>query len=357
MDQVSITLPAMAAPGTQLNAFGVLIVTILTAVALSGCGGDKNRSTTPELEGDQTIAAADEVDVSQFPKADGKLTIPQLLAQTKAKRDIAMALGTQELVQGKSSRMAFGLFASENRKAIWGPTVVYVAKDSNAPARGPFPAPAISLEVPKRFQSETSNAEYGKEGNGIHIAEVKGFKGDASQEVLTLTNFNGSYHASEQELNFHNRAQTPSVGDKAPVIDNPTVADVGGEQNISKIDTRVPPDSMHTVKMADAIKAGRPVVLIFATPKHCVSRVCGPVVDIGEYIFSKYSDSADMIHQEIYNENDPNKGFVEQVGVYKLPTEPYTFVIDDRGRIAAKFEGPVTIPELEDAVREVTGAS
>ena len=37
-------------------------------------------------------------------------------------------------------------------------------------------------------------------------------------------------------------------------------------------------------------------------------------------------------------------------------TEPFTFVIDDEGQIAAKFEGFVTEEELESALLRLPGA-
>lgn len=333
-----------------------LVALACAGLAFAGCGGgeEQAKSDSPELGYKQYVHAADEVDLKDFPKADGK-TLTQLMGKVAAKRDLAMAPGGQELVAGEFNRLPFGLF-TEARKPIWSPTVIYVAKDAKSPAKGPYPAPAISLDVPEEFRSESSNADYGKVGNGIYSGRFKALKGVDQQQVMTLTNINGQYHATLQTLGFRDEPATPAIGDKAPVIDNPTVEDVGGDKNIAKIDTRVPPDSMHEIRMKDAIKQGRPVVLVFATPKHCVSRVCGPVVDVAEYVWAEYADRADFIHQEIYVDNDVNKGFVEQVGVYRLPTEPYTFVIDEDGRIAAKFEGPVTIPELERAVRKVTGS-
>ena len=76
----------------------------------------------------------------------------------------------------------------------------------------------------------------------------------------------------------------------------------------SKIETRVPPDTMHEVDLADALDRHRPVVLLFATPALCESRVCGPVTDVAEQVKSEFDDEADFIHMEIYNDNDLKKG-------------------------------------------------
>ena len=97
----------------------------------------------------------------------------------------------------------------------------------------------------------------------------------------------------------------PKVGEKAPVIHTPTAADVGGD--MAKIDTRVPPDQMHEVDFADAV-GKKPIVLVFATPALCQSRVCGPVVDVAQQVADAYKGKADFIHMEICNDNDISKG-------------------------------------------------
>ena len=58
----------------------------------------------------------------------------------------------------------------------------------------------------------------------------------------------------------------------------------------------------------------KPVVLTFATPQLCQSRVCGPVVDVVEQVKATATKGVAFIHQEIYKDNDINKGFRPQVG-------------------------------------------
>jgi hypothetical protein len=59
-----------------------------------------------------------------------------------------------------------------------------------------------------------------------------------------------------------------------------------------------------------------------------------------------------FIHVEIYTDNDPKKGFNRWVQEWNLPTEPWVFLVDDAGMIRGKFEGAVSVVELESAVRE-----
>jgi hypothetical protein len=151
----------------------------------------------------------------------------------------------------------------------------------------------------------------------------------------------------------------PKVGQQAPVITTPTVKSVGGD--VSKIDTRTPPDSMHDVNFADVL-GKKPIILVFATPALCQSRVCGPVVDIAEEVKSEHKSEAAFIHMEIYNNNTIAQGCLEgtrlvdqclrpQVLAYHLPTEPWAFAIDRHGKIVDRLEGAFSKSELETALK------
>ena len=58
-----------------------------------------------------------------------------------------------------------------------------------------------------------------------------------------------------------------------------------------------------------------------------------------------------FIHVEVYEGNDPANGFNRWMQEWKLPTEPWTFLVDRNGTIVDRFEGTVSVIELEDAVR------
>jgi hypothetical protein len=156
------------------------------------------------------------------------------------------------------------------------------------------------------------------------------------------------------------KSSIPQVGDPAPRVDTPTLESAGG--NVQSIDTRVPPSTMHDVSLADAL-GKKPVVLLFATPALCQSRVCGPVVDVTEEVKSEHKDEADFIHMEIFKNNEIGQGCLEgqkpakdcfrpQVLAYGLPTEPWLFTINRQGRIAARVEGAFSKTELEAALKK-----
>jgi hypothetical protein len=144
----------------------------------------------------------------------------------------------------------------------------------------------------------------------------------------------------------------PDVGDAAPTSETPTLSSTGGD--VAELTTRTPPDeTLLRYSVADSIAAGVPFVVTFATPKFCSSRTCGPVVDVVEEVSKHFEgDNVRFIHVEVYKDNDPANGFNEWMQQWKLPTEPWTFLVGADGRIADRFEGTVSVHELEAAVRE-----
>jgi hypothetical protein len=62
-----------------------------------------------------------------------------------------------------------------------------------------------------------------------------------------------------------------------------------------------------------------------------------------------------FIHVEIYKDNDPAKGVNQWVTQWRLPTEPFTFVVDGKGVIRTRFEGAFSADELARAVARARG--
>jgi hypothetical protein len=74
------------------------------------------------------------------------------------------------------------------------------------------------------------------------------------------------------------------------------------------------------------------------------------VVDIAAQVEAKRRNEATFIHQEIYTDNQVEKGFRPQVLAWHLPTEPWLFTIDRRGVIRARLEGAFSVNELNKAI-------
>ena len=142
------------------------------------------------------------------------------------------------------------------------------------------------------------------------------------------------------------RTQAPDVGDPAPASDTPTLANA----TIEQLTTANEPDlELYRSSIAEAVAAKEPFVVAFATPKYCTSRTCGPVVDVVSAVRERHPGLR-FIHVEIYEGNDPTKGENRWVREWKLPTEPWIFVVGADGKIRSRFEGTASVRELDAAV-------
>lgn len=150
----------------------------------------------------------------------------------------------------------------------------------------------------------------------------------------------------------------PDIGEPAPRTVQLTLRDVA---DISEIDSSDPPHpELHEMTLAEALDTGKPVLVAFATPAFCTSRICGPVVeDVVIPLSEKYAGQAEFLHIEPFLLGEARAGGgltrVEAVLEWGLQTEPWVFVIDREGRIAGKFEGITTLDEVEAALQQVLG--
>lgn len=150
-------------------------------------------------------------------------------------------------------------------------------------------------------------------------------------------------------------APVPLPGEPAIASDNLTTADVA---DISEIDSGTPPNDMHDVKIKDALAAGRPLVIVFSTPAYCTTQFCGPVNEEVEVLQDKYRDAVDFVHIEIWRdfttkEFNPTarEWLVEPDGFSHV--EPVVYIVDSKGIIYDRYEGPVAANILEPAVEAV----
>jgi hypothetical protein len=144
---------------------------------------------------------------------------------------------------------------------------------------------------------------------------------------------------------------SPAVGSKAIASRTPTLASANGD--LAKLTTRVPPDrELVRYSIAGSLAAHRPFVVVFATPKFCESRTCGPAVDVVDAVRRRFHGTrVRFIHVEVYRRNDPALGYNAYMREWRLPAEPWTFLVGADGRIEAKFAGPVSVAELAAAVQ------
>jgi len=301
------------------------------ALALAGCGGAGTGSTS----GGAQPRAQD------FPAADSPQLARLIRAPASSRPDLRPSVA---VIAPGTARFGFGLFSPSGRQ-VQTPAAVYVASGSGTDVRGPFPARLESLAVQPRFRSRTT-AQDPDAAKSVYVARVP-FPSKGSYVAFAVARPAGGLVASSAAPVQVGAPGPIPVGARAPRIHTPTVAGVHGD--VSRIDTRVPPDDMHSVDFANVI-GHRPVVLAFATPQLCQSRVCGPVVDEVEQLKSPFGDRAAFIHMEVYRNNRIQDGVRPQLSAFGLHNEPWVFVIDRRGRVAARIEGATSVAEIRAAI-------
>jgi hypothetical protein len=217
-----------------------------------------------------------------------------------------------------------------------------------APARDAGVPPLVPHRHPDGSIHQHVNAEADV---GVYVANVRFEQaGDWGVEALFQT-ADGREGRVAVPFKVAEQPSTPAIGSHAPRTRNLTARDV---KDLSEISSAIDPvPAFHQESVAEAIAAGRPALVAFVTPGYCSTRFCGPAYEVMKKLLPAYQDKAALIHVEIYK--DPlTKTYNDAVREWRLQSEPYFFVVDRNGIITAKFEGPTSLAELDEALRKVT---
>jgi len=339
---------------------------LLAAVALvPACGGSDSTDSTSATVTDRPAPPA-----GDFPPASGK-TLGEVLNSASGPSKLVLSPAAEVFHVGEN-RYPFGVFEADRTQVPDADVALYfakvppsaggnaaatgsnsrksVAKALSQPAKGPFPASVESLETKPAFRAATT-ANDPDSATAVYVTHVD-FPSNGEWRIAAMIKRGGKLEATLLPSAIVGQFTVPRVGGRPPRIHTPTPESVGGD--LSQITTRVPPESMNQSDFFDAL-GKKPIVLIFATPQFCQSRVCGPVVDVAAQVQEKYGDKVEFIHMEIYNDNDPSKGVRPQVRAFNLPNEPWAFVIGRDGVVRTVIEGAFGVNELERAVEGVAG--
>lgn len=322
-------------------------LTLLAALALglSACGGSDVESSSAPTAPSQAAQEA------QFPKAAGG-TMAEVMQDVP--RGLILAPSVS-VVRPGANRYGFAIFDTARKQINAAPVALYVSRQDGTGARGPFLARSESLAVKPAFQSVTT-ANDPDAAKMVYVADLT-FPRPGRYRVSGIARLDGRSIALDPftaDVSASGGGLPPKAGAVAPKVHTPTLASVGGDA--SQIETRSPADkSLLTTDLAD-VYGKKPVALLFATPALCQSRVCGPVVDVLAQVRAKLGDDkVAFIHNEIYKNNKVNEGLRPQPAAYRLPTEPWIFVLDKTGHVSTAIEGAFSAAELERAIAKASG--
>ena len=327
-----------------------LLPVLFACLLLVACGGGSSSETptdpveqvpdTPGLR--EAVREAQAPDAASFPATEGK-TLQQMADMVRSGPQAALA--TSVLTEGEN-RFTFGVIGQDG-KPIYGPTAIYVAPTPEDPAVGPFVAPADILLTQDRYKSKQAATEEDPFA-AVYAAQVE-FDKAGTWAVLVATRSGGFLVGAPTQVKVATKSadKVPDVGEKAPEVATDTLETVKGDKAL--LDTRDPASDMHTD--FKTVVGKKPVALLFATPQLCASRVCGPVADIALQLRAKYGEDMEFIHQEVFVDNNQQKGLRPPLQAFNLPTEPWLFVVDKQGEITARLEGSFGVDAFENAVK------
>jgi len=108
---------------------------------------------------------------------------------------------------------------------------------------------------------------------------------------------------------------------------------------------------LHDLSIAEALQpAQKPLLVAFATPAFCTSALCGPELGTVLRLRDRYADQASFVHVEIYRYPFEQQRTAQTVDEWRLPSEPWVFMVDRAGVVRDRFEGSAPLAEIEPAL-------
>jgi len=270
-----------------------------------------------------------------------------------ASSSFAAEVATSDLYVGAPQRVQVGVLSSTSDGGVqlvsYGEVQLsfsYLGTDGSAsPIPGPT-ATATYLGTPGTSSDGTGPALTDPAtARGVYQAEDITFDAAGIWQAAVSADIVG---VGPQELTtpFQVAAKPalPAPGDEALQTQNLTADSKGVPK--SAIDSRaldgapIPDPELHATTIAKALRAGKPILALFATPVYCTSQFCGPTADALQELADAHGDEAAFIHVEIWK--DYQKSVVNQAAadwLYRRGdlTEPWLFLIGTDGRIVDRW--------------------
>ena len=243
-----------------------------------------------------------------------------------------------------SNRVVFGLIDSNNAPVKASSAMLALAHEQDG-------------RIVQKGEVEAGWSSWPAGPGGVFVAEI-----EFDQAGLWLAQVSPADGTAEGQLarmvmRVSEESSTPALGSPAPASLNRTASSVASLEELTS-DVEPDPD-LYSMTIAEALQAGKPLVVAFATPAFCTSATCGPQVDVVKELKENYREQANFIHVEVFANphemrNDITNGVASPTfEEWGLPSEPWVFVIDAQRRVSAKFDGFASYNELEQALRRV----
>jgi len=258
-------------------------------------------------------------------------------------RRVNIVIATVDLAIGRN-RLTFGIIDSDQSPLrVKNVNTDYLFMD----------APKIEVSV----EGEAEYVQWPVSKSGVYVSRVNFENPGIWMLRIRGVDNEGNQFFGEAKFNVKLNSFSPAIDSKVPKSINKTLNDV---ENIAEISSSTDPDlNLYEITVLDAINNDLPTLIVFATPKFCMTQTCGPQVSIISNLRKKYVDQVNFIHIEIYDNLNEIGGDIQKAKIspivmeWGIVSEPYTFIIKRNGLLHSKFEGYTSEDELSDAISRV----
>jgi hypothetical protein len=276
---------------------------------------------------------------------------------------MAAIVASVDLYVGAPQRVAFGLVLPDGTLVSFGEIGVDFTFLGTAETPAEAPGPSVTAAFiptfgtpdrkggPKVTSPDEARGVY--EASGVVFDQPGFYQASVSADVEGL-----GPQVAQTTFQVNAEPQLLAPGDTALKTENLTIDSKGVPK--AAIDSRfatdgkIPDPELHDTTIAAALKQGRPVLAVFATPVYCVSQFCGPVTDMVQDLAAKNADRAAFVHVEIWKDFDTQTLNEAATDWLLLPsgdlTEPWLFLIGADGTIIDRWSSLWSEDEVQAAL-------
>lgn len=267
---------------------------------------------------------------------DDKVALEAGTPSPTGEQPIVGSLASNDLYVGEDQRFALGVL-----RQVGGDEGYELVRDTEV---------LLTLTSPDGTRGAPRAAEFHGVGlpadRGVYVQKASFDKPGIWEARINVGDLEGTL-----PFEVRSKAQAPTPGQPAIAVTTPTVKDGAG---VDPICTRTPPCPFHEISLDAALESGKPLAVMFSTPAYCVSRVCGPVLDLLIEAAVEFGGDVNVIHVEVWNDRSTTEA---SPGMQRwgLQTEPWLFGIDAEGTVVERLEGAFDQAEVKGVLLAAGG--
>ncbi len=273
----------------------------------------------------------------------------------------------------REQRVLVGLVADQEGQVAYGTVrfrFVYLGT-RESPQRRAQPGPALTATY-RALPGSGASGEDGPtvvsaaESRGVYGADGVRFDRSGLWSVIVNGRVDGEPFEATAGFEVNPEPYVVAEGEPAPRTANPLPGAPGlrpqAIDSRARDDGFVPDPELHATTVADALAAGRPVMVVVSTPVYCVSRFCGPITDAVQQLAIEYGDRIAFVHLEV-SSNFENQVVNDAAAEWITPRggndrdlrEPWVFVVGADGIVRQRFDNVASDRELRAAADRLAG--